>query len=74
LPSTSDNPINVVEITDTPGVRVVLNLDRSVFVYSYGVGARLNLLGYFIRADYAWGVESGLTGAPKLHISLGTDF
>ncbi|MEL6122927.1 MAG: BamA/TamA family outer membrane protein [Bacteroidota bacterium] len=73
LPSIEDNPINTVTLAQR-GVIVSLNLDRSTFVYSYGFGARINLLGYFIRADYAWGVESGLTQDPKLHISLGTDF
>lgn len=73
VPNISDNPLNRVTLQQQ-GVEVTLNLDRSTFVYGYGVGARINLFGYFIRADYAWGVESGLTQDPKLYISLGTDF
>ncbi|MFT4568079.1 MAG: hypothetical protein ACI9FN_003047 [Saprospiraceae bacterium] len=73
VPSIRDNPLNRVTLQQQ-GVEVTLNLDRSTFVYGYGFGARINLLGYFIRADYAWGVESGLVQDPKLYISLGTDF
>jgi len=73
VPSISDNPLNTVTLQQQ-GVEVTLNLDRSTFVYGYGVGARINLFGYFIRADYAWGVESGLVQDPKLYFSLGTDF
>ncbi len=74
LPKKENNPLNTVIIDDAPGLSITLNLDRDNFIYGYGAGARLHFLGYFIRADYAWGVESGITGNPKLYISLGTDF
>lgn len=73
LPSSTDNPINTATITGTD-IIVQVDLDRSTFVYGYGIGARINLLGHYIRGDYAWGVESGLVGDPKLYISLGTEF
>ena len=73
LPSIDDNPLNTLTLQQE-GVEVTLNLERSTFVYGYGFGARINLFGYFIRGDYAWGVESGLTQDPKFYISLGTDF
>lgn len=73
LPSSDDNPINTATIFGT-NIAVQVDLDRSTFVYGYGVGARINLLGHYIRGDYAWGVESGLVGDPKIHISLGTEF
>ena len=72
IPSTENSPVNQTSLSG-PRVKVILDLDKSVFAYSYGIGARINLLGYFIRADYAWGVDGGLQ-SPKLHISLGTDF
>jgi len=72
LPNSENSPITRTTITG-PRVEVSLDLDKSVFAYSYGVGARISLLGYFVRADYAWGVD-GITLKPKLHISLGTDF
>ena len=72
IPSNENSPVNQSTLSG-PRVEVVLDLDKSVFAYSYGFGARINLLGYFIRADYAWGVDGGRLD-PKLHISLGTDF
>jgi len=72
IPTTENSPTNQVTVT-APRVEVTLDLDKSIFAYSYGVGARLSLLGYFVRADYAWGVD-GAQLNPKLHISLGTDF
>jgi len=72
-PSIDDNPLNTVTLNQK-GVEVTLDLKRSTFVYGYGFGARINLFGYFIRGDYAWGVESGLRQDPKLTFSLGTDF
>ena len=73
LPTNENNLINQTVIAG-PRVLVNLELDKRLFAYSYGVGARINLLGYFIRADYAWGFESSIAQEPKLHISLGTDF
>jgi len=72
LPTSENSPITMTTLTG-PRVEVNLDLERKVFVYGYGVGARINLLGYFIRADYAWGVD-GITLDPRLYISLGTDF
>lgn len=73
LPNVKDNPLNMVTLQQE-GVEVTLNLDRSTLVYGYGFGARLNLFGYFLRADYGWGVESGLVQKPRFYFSLGTDF
>lgn len=72
IPTTENSPTNQTTVT-APRVEVTLDLDKSIFAYSYGLGARISLLGYFVRADYAWGVDGGLL-KPKLHISLGTDF
>jgi len=72
LPNSDNSPVAQTTLT-APRVNILLDLDRSVFAYSYGVGARISLLGYFIRGDYAWGID-GDVRSPKLHISLGTDF
>jgi hypothetical protein len=43
-------------------------------VMSYGVGARILLFGYMLRADYGWGVETRQIQSPTFHVALGTDF
>lgn len=65
--------INTTTITG-PNISVQVDLDRSPFVYGYGFGARLLLLGHFIRADYSWGVDSGIVQNPRFTLSLGTEF
>ena len=42
----------------------------------FGVGARCSLLGYFLRFDYAWGVEDFKIANKKgmFLFSIGTDF
>jgi len=32
------------------------------------------LFGYFIKLDYAWGIETRVIQEPRLYLSLGTDF
>lgn len=73
-PFTRDNPINTVTFDDDPSYILTVNYFRDPVVLGYGVGARLNLFGYFIRLDRAWGVETGQILDPRWHLSLGLDF
>ena len=72
-PYDPDNPLNIISVSN-PLVSIDINYSREPIVYGYGLGARVYLLGYLIKADYAWGVESGLRLNPRFYISLGTDF
>ena len=74
FPGGNENPINTLTIDDTPGITIRIDVERKPWVFGYGVGGRLSFLGYFVRADYAWGNELGFVQDPKLHISLGLDF
>jgi hypothetical protein len=47
---------------------------RKPVVGGYGFGVRSNLMGYFVRLDWAWGVESGIEPNRMFYLSLGTDF
>ncbi len=73
-PYDPNNPINFVEIDRPPILHAKVQYFRDPFVMGYGAGVRINLLGYFIRGDYAWGVDSGATLKPRIHVSLGYDF
>ncbi|HOY31957.1 MAG TPA: hypothetical protein PKW80_08775 [Bacteroidales bacterium] len=55
-------------------LQVTLIKKRDPLIGGFGVGLRTKLLGYFIRADYAWGVENGIIQKPVFYISLSTDF
>ena len=47
---------------------------KEPIVEGFGFGARTRLLGYFIRADIAWGVEDGKVRTPIFYFSLSLDF
>lgn len=47
---------------------------KNPFLVGYGLGLRTTILGYFIKADYAWGLEDKEVNPPKLYLSLGYDF
>lgn len=44
------------------------------FAGGYGFGARSTLLGYFIRFDAAWEMNTFFGGKPKMYLALGLDF
>lgn len=73
-PYDPNNPINFIEIHRPPILHAEVQYFRDPFAMGYGAGVRINLLGYFLRGDYAWGIDSGSIMKPKIHLSLGYDF
>jgi hypothetical protein len=55
-------------------VGVVVKEQRNPIVEGMGFGLRTRLLGYFIRADWAWGIEEGVVQPRKFYVSLSLDF
>lgn len=60
-------------IQRTPFEITVVNI-REPIVYGYGMGVRTILFGYFLKGDFAWGVEDGQKKPRKFYLSIGTDF
>lgn len=76
-PNAEDNPLNTIEVsnpTNNPVITVNARYFRDPLVMGYGFGLRSNLLGYFVKFDYAWGIETGVVQEPRIYLSLGTDF
>ena len=77
-PFSEDNPINRLQYAseDLNGVvtSIVVNYYRNPIVMGYGFGARTTIYGYLVKADVGWGLDSGITQTPILHLSLGKDF
>ncbi|WP_051718453.1 PD40 domain-containing protein [Hymenobacter sp. IS2118] len=74
-PFGTDNSSNT-EVTGGNGnffSATVINF-RNPFLVGYGVGARSTLLGFYGKADVAWGQENYVTKDPKLYLTLGYDF
>ncbi len=74
-PFSRDNPLNIVEISDPNNPVIVrVNYFRDPIVAGYGIGARAVIFGYFLRMDYARGIETGQAQDPRFYLSFGTDF
>ncbi len=76
-PFNNDNPQNQIVIPKPPttsAVTLTVNYYRDPIVYGFGAGARVYMLGYFFRFDYAWGIETKVIQKPMLHFSMGYDF
>lgn len=72
-PYDSTNVFNRTIISNTPFVVTVVKQNEPI-VAGYGFGLRTRLLGYFIRADWAWGVENRDVQPYKFYFSFGLDF
>jgi outer membrane protein assembly factor BamA len=77
-PFRRDNPLNTIflpkDANQNTAVTIKINYFKDPIVASYGLGARVLVFGYMVRADYGWGIETREIQKPMLHIALGTDF
>jgi hypothetical protein len=72
-PWSGDNAYDNTVIRNGPVV-VTLDSNREPFVAGVGGGLRAQLLGYFVRADLAWGIENGYILEPIFYLSFSLDF
>jgi hypothetical protein len=77
-PFTGENAwdTEVIPNNPEPGTPVVVTIDsnRSPIVGGFGAGVRSQLFGYFIRLDWAWGVENMEIQPRFFYLSLSLDF
>jgi len=62
------------EIIVNGPVKVILDSNRQPIVAGFGAGARAQLFGYFVRADWAWGIENGYILPKIFYLSFSLDF
>lgn len=73
-PYSKDNNLNIQVIGNSPVV-VNLSTQKEPLVGGFGYGIRSKLWGYFVRADWAWGVEEGqVNDKSRFYLSLTMDF
>lgn len=74
-PYSEDNCL-YTRYVDSGPIHVLVRRQVDPFVGGFGVGLRCSLLGYFLRFDYAWGVEDFKIANKKgmFLFSIGTDF
>ncbi len=70
----SDKNALYTEVISQGPITVTLTTQKEPIVGGYGLGLRTRLLGYFVRADWAWGVEDGVMLPRVFYLSLGLDF
>jgi WD40-like Beta Propeller Repeat len=71
-PYSDENSFNN-QVIDTNPFLITIKNQREPIVYSYGFGLRTRLLGYFVRADWAWGVDDERRLPQVFHLSLNLD-
>lgn len=73
------NPFNQKKPTDTRiitsgNLTIRLQTLKSPFLVGFGSGLRMNLLGYSLRTDLAWGVDDQQLTKPMIMMSVGKNF
>ncbi|HYG20929.1 MAG TPA: BamA/TamA family outer membrane protein, partial [Ohtaekwangia sp.] len=72
-PFSSENSVSYEIIEGRPFQAEIKNY-LNPWLYSYGVGMRSMMLGYYLKFDLAWPVENYEVGKPRLFVTLGFDF
>lgn len=71
-PYSEENTFNRIIVRRNP-LLITLRNQREPIIGSYGFGLRTRILGYFVRADWAWGVDDGIVLPMVFHLSLSLD-
>ncbi len=72
-PYSTDNSFNTSVIQDG-NLLITIENQREPIIYGYGFGLRSRLFGYYIRFDWAWGVDDGVVLPSIKYLSLSMDF
>jgi Tol biopolymer transport system component len=62
------------EVIKNGPIVVTLDTNREPIVAGFGTGLRAQLMGYFIRADWAWGIENHFLLPRVFYLSFSLDF
>ena len=72
-PYSTQNSFNT-SIIDGHNYTITLQNQKEPIIYGYGFGLRTRILGYYVRFDWAWGVNDGVIMPSVKHLSLSLDF
>lgn len=74
-PYSDENSFNTIQYYSSGNpIIVTIENQREPIIYGYGWGLRSKIFGYFLRFDWAWGVDDGVRYAPIRYFSLTLDF
>ena len=72
-PYDNTNTFNQVTVTQNP-ITVTIDNNREPIIWGTGFGLRGKVLGYWLRADWSWGVDDGRWQERIFNLSLQLDF
>ncbi len=72
-PYSEENSLYTKYIEDGP-LNITVEYQKEPVVGGFGLGVRSRILGYFLRADWAWGVEDWMLNKAVFYLSLSLDF
>lgn len=72
-PWAGQNGYDTQTIVNGP-LTVTLDSNRNPIVEGFGAGARAQIFGYFVRADWAWGIENNYILPRMFYLSFSLDF
>lgn len=72
-PKDPSNAYNTETVKNGP-VTVIIDKNRSSVVLGYGFGVRSKVFGYFVRLDWAWGIDNNIILPRIFYFSLNLDF
>lgn len=72
-PFSEENTTNKYSFYKNP-ITVIINEKKQAIIAGYGFGLRSRVFGYFVRVDFAWGVDNYTQQNRMITFSLGTDF
>jgi Tol biopolymer transport system component len=74
-PFNENNSLNTEVIgSDLDPFRAIVTNFKNPYLVGYGLGARTTLFGFYVKFDYAWGLDNGFTNKPIPYVTLGYDF
>jgi len=73
-PFNENSSVNTQEIIVPPAIKLKIKYYTNPIIAGYGIGVRTTLFGYFIKLDYAWGIDTGVIQKPIIHLTMGYDF
>lgn len=74
-PFSEESSLNTTIIgADGDTYRATVTTFKNPYLMGYGLGARTTIFGFYVKFDYAWGIDNGYTNKAIPYVTLGYDF
>jgi hypothetical protein len=73
-PLSTKAKVSFTDVITVPNITIETEYYRNPIVMGYGWGLRSYLFGYFVRLDFAHGIDNGNITTKQTYLSITTDF